>query len=106
MGNLLSLYTKIHRLWANTKEGRCLPNSQRNFVSNGKGDLFAPTLLELRGRGSWHSLLYGLFWFCANKRNAPRSNANQTPDPATFGPVIIVATFLDGMTRKDDAPKI
>src|SRR5437899_10552730 len=49
VGNLLSLNPKIHRLRADAKEDRCLPNSQWDFVSNGKADC-PPPLLDLRGR--------------------------------------------------------
>ena len=56
MGNLLSLYPKIHRLRANTKEERCLPDGQRHLVGNDKSDLST----DGAGIEAWHS--YPLIW--------------------------------------------
>jgi hypothetical protein len=60
VGNLLSLNPKIHRLRADAKEDRCLPNSQRDFVSNGKGGLSAPAARFEGEALGIHTLLYGL----------------------------------------------
>jgi hypothetical protein len=88
MGNLLSLYPKTHRLWADTEDGRCLPNSQRNFVSKGKGDLFPPRCWT-RGGGSWIPSSMACFGLrkqtkCSQEQREPN------PSPSDFGPVIIV----------------
>jgi len=60
VGNLLSLNPKIHRLRADAKEDRCLPNSQWDFVSNGKGGLSAPAARFEGEALGIHTLLYGL----------------------------------------------
>ena len=74
MGNLLSLNPKIHRLRADAKEGRGLPNSQRDFVRNGKGGLCAPRCSISRGRLSeFMTFLYGVFCFFSNRLRRRRT---------------------------------
>jgi hypothetical protein len=62
VGNLLSLYPKIHRLRADAKEDCCLPNSQWDFVSDGKGALSAPAARFEGEALGIHTHLYGLLF--------------------------------------------
>ena len=60
VGNLLSLYPKIHRLRADSKEDGSLLNGERDFVCNSSGGICAPAA-EIEGEAiRIHTFLYGL----------------------------------------------
>jgi len=66
VGNLLSLYPKIHRLRADSKEHGGLPNRERDFMCNSSGGLCAPAA-DIEGEAlRIHAFLYGLLWFFSN----------------------------------------
>jgi hypothetical protein len=66
VGNLLSLYPKIHRLRADSKEDGSLLNGERDFVCNTSGGLDAPAA-DIEGEAlRIHAFLYGLLWFFSN----------------------------------------
>ena len=66
MGNLLSLYPKIHRLRADSKEDSGLPNRERGFMCNSSGGLCA-SAADIEGEAlRIHAFLYGLLWFFSN----------------------------------------
>jgi len=68
VGNLLSLYPKIHRLRADSKEDSGLPNRERDFMCNSSGGLCAPAA-DIEGEAlRIHAFLYGLLWFFSNER--------------------------------------
>jgi len=60
MGNLLSLNPKIHRLRADAKEHRRLPNSQRDFVNKQRQRRIVRPRCSIWGGGSRNS--YPLIW--------------------------------------------
>jgi hypothetical protein len=67
VGNLLSLYPKIHRLRADSKEDCGLPNREWDFICNGSGGLCAPAA-DIEGEAfRIHVFLYGLLWFFSNE---------------------------------------
>jgi hypothetical protein len=68
MGNLLSLYPKIHRLGAYTQKDRCLPHGQRNLFGKREGD-FPNRAAGMSGEAfDIHTRLYELLCFLANEQ--------------------------------------
>jgi hypothetical protein len=66
MGDLLSLYPKIHRLRAYTEKDRCLLHGQRNLFGKREGD-FSNRASEMVGKAlDIHTRLYGLLCLYAN----------------------------------------
>jgi hypothetical protein len=66
VGNLLSLYPKIRRLSADSKEDRSLPNRQRDFICKSSGGLCA-LAADIEGEAlRIDAFLYGLPWFFSN----------------------------------------
>jgi hypothetical protein len=68
MGNLLSIYPKIHRLGADTEKDRRLPHAQRNLFGKREGD-FPNGAAGMEGEAlDIHTRLYELLCFFANEQ--------------------------------------
>ena len=77
MGNLLSLYPKIHGLRADAEEDRCLSHGQRDLFGKREGE-FPNRVGRIEGEAfDIHACLYELLCFYANQQETMETSYMQ-----------------------------